>query len=76
MYQVNNFNDTEWCSELMILITIDNSVELMTLLCLTKLIQLVNYVLAPHNTKNWSFNLRPDSPQKPLLHIETVSLSN
>ena len=60
----------------MILITIGNSVELMTLLCLTILTQLVNYMLAPHNTKNWSFNLRPNSPQKPLSHIETVSLLN
>ena len=52
MYPVDNFNYTEGCNELMILITIDNSVELMTLLCLTILTQLVNYALAPHNTEN------------------------
>ena len=34
----------------MTLITIDNSVELMTLI-ITKLTQLVNYVLASHNTE-------------------------
>ena len=39
----------EWCNAL--IITIDNSIELMTLLCLTILTQLVNYMLAPHNTK-------------------------
>ena len=52
MYQVDNFNYTEWCNELMTLITIDNCVELMTLLCLAILTQLVNYVLVPHNTEN------------------------
>ena len=51
MHQVNNFNYTEQCNELMILITIDNSVELMTLI-ITILAQLVNYALVPHNTKN------------------------
>ena len=76
MYQVDNFNYAEQCNELMTLITIDNSVELMTLLYWAILTQLVNYALVPHNTKNWSFNLWPNSPQKPLLHIETVSLSN
>ena len=50
MCQVDNFNYTEWCNELMIII--DNSVELTTLLCLTILTQLVNYALAPHNTEN------------------------
>ena len=34
----------------MILITIDNSVELTTLI-ITVLTQLVNYTLVPHNTK-------------------------
>ena len=34
----------------MTLITIDNSVELMTLI-ITTLTQLVNYTLVPHNTK-------------------------
>ena len=52
MYQVDNFNYTEQCNELMILITIDNSVELMTLLYLTILTQLVNYTLVPHNIEN------------------------
>ena len=76
MYQVDNFNYAEQCNELMIII--DNSVELMTLLCLAILTQLVNYVLAPHNTGNMKTPSikRPDSPQKPLLHVETVSLSN
>ena len=35
----------------MILITIENSVELMTLI-VTVLTQLVNYALVPHNTEN------------------------
>ena len=52
MYQVNNINYAEWCNELMILITIDNSVELTTLLYLAILTQLVNYMLVPHNTEN------------------------
>ena len=52
MYQVDNFNYAEQCNELMILITIDNSVELMTLLYLAILTQLVNYALVPHNTEN------------------------
>ena len=69
MYQVDNFNYTERCNELMTLITIDNSVELTTLI-ITILTQLVNYTLVPHNTK------RPDTQQKPLSHIETVSLLN
>ena len=51
MYQVNNFNYAEQCHELMILITIDNSVELMTLI-VTVLTQLVNYALTPHNSEN------------------------
>ena len=51
MYQVDNFNYAEWCNESMILITIDNSVELMTLI-ITILTQLVNYTLVPHNTEN------------------------
>ena len=51
MYQVDNFNYAEWCNELMILITIDNSVELTTLI-VTVLTQLVNFALAPHNTEN------------------------
>ena len=52
MYQVDNFNYAERCNELMILITIDNSVELMTLLCLAVLTQLVNYTLVTHSTEN------------------------
>ena len=51
MYQVDNFNYAEQCNELMTLITIDNSIELMTLIVVV-LTQLVNYVLAPHNTEN------------------------
>ena len=52
VYQADNFNYAEWCNELMILITIGNGVELMTLLYLAILTQLVNYTLAPHNTEN------------------------
>ena len=52
MYQVDNFNYAERCNELMILITIDNGVELMTLLYLAIVIQLVNYMVVPHNTEN------------------------
>ena len=48
MYQVNDSNYTEQCNEL--IITIDNSIELMTLI-ITLLTQLVNYALVPHNTK-------------------------
>ena len=43
------FNYTEWCNKL--IITIDNSIEPTTLLCLMILTQLVNYALAPHHTK-------------------------
>ena len=60
------------------MIIIDNSVELMTLLCLAILTQLVNYALAPHNTENvrTPYIKGPNSPQKPLSHIESVSLLN
>ena len=75
MCQVNNFNYTEWCNEL--IITIDNSVELMTLIIIIQT-QLVNYTLVPHNTENVKTPSikRPNSPQKPLSHIRTVSLLN
>ena len=81
MYQVDNFsytgqcikfNYTEWCNEL--IITIDNSIELTTLLCLMILTQLVNYVLAPHNTKISFLTHNQIFHKKPLSHIETVSL--
>ena len=44
----------------------------------TILTQLVNYMLVTHNTKNVKTTevKRPNSPQKPLSHIETVSLLN
>ena len=51
MYQVDNFNYTERCNELVTLITIDNSVELMTII-ITLLTQLVNYALVPYYTEN------------------------
>ena len=53
----------------MTLITIDNCVELTTLI-ITILTQLVKYALAPHNTENVKTPSikRPDSPQKPLSH--------
>ena len=47
-------------------------------LIVTTLTQLVNYVLVPHNAENMKTPQvkRPNSPQKPLLHIKTVSLLN
>ena len=74
MYQVDNFNYTEWCNELMILITIDNSVELMTLLCLTILTQLVNYALVPHNTETVSHKLKDQILHKNLFCILKLSV--
>ena len=71
MYQVDNFNYTEWCNEL--IITIDNSVELTTLLCLAILTQLVNYALAPHNTKI-SFSTHNQILHKNLFHILKLSV--
>ena len=47
-------------------------------LIITILTQLVNYALVVHNTVNVKTPSvkRPNSPQKPLSHIENVSLSN
>ena len=80
MYQVDNFsytgqcikfNYTEQCNEL--IITIDNSIELATLLCLMILTQLVNYTLAPHNTKI-SFLAHNQILHKNLFHILKLSV--
>ena len=65
MYQVDNFSYAERCNELMILITIDNSVELTPLLYLAILTQLVNYMLAPHNTEKHE---KPHKLKDQILH--------
>ena len=54
------------------MITINNSIELTTLLCLTILTQLVNYMLAPHNTK--VFSIYNQILHKNLFHILKLSV--